>query len=328
MKIVITGATGFLGRNLAETFREEGWQVRATGRSIAVGDELRRRGIQFERADLLDPSQLINAFSPADCVIHCAARSGPWGTYKDFYPPNVVGTRNVIAACKSHGIRRIVFISSPSVYFTNKDRYDISESEPLPARQLTHYARTKVISEQDLTALQDDGYKVIIFRPRALYGPYDTTFIPRILRMAEQERMPLVNNGRALIDITYVENFVDAIRMSLNAPDTAWNEIYNVSNGDPITVRDWFAQVLRIFDRPFKPKNVSESMAMMVAGAMEFVSYLPFVRKEPRMTRFSVGYLAKSMTISIEKARQNLGYSPLVSNEESFERYARWYHSR
>jgi len=140
--------------------------------------------------------------------------------------------------------------------------------------------------------------------------------------------MPLINNGRALIDITYVENFVDAIRTSLNSPDTAWNEIYNISNGDPITVRDWFAQVLRIFDRPFKPKNVSESVATIVAGAMEFVSYLPFVRKEPRITRFSVGYLAKSMTLSIEKARQNLGYTPRVSNEEGFERYARWYHSR
>jgi nucleoside-diphosphate-sugar epimerase len=177
-------------------------------------------------------------------------------------------------------------------------------------------------------ALQQDGYKIIIYRPRALYGPYDNTFIPRILRLAEKERMPLINNGRALIDITYVENFVDAIRTSLSAPDDAWNEIYNISNGDPITVKDWFAQVLKIFDRPFRPKNVPESMAKIVAGAMEFVSYLPFIRKEPPMTRFSVGYLAKTMTMSIEKARRKLNYSPQVTNEEGFERYAAWYHSR
>jgi nucleoside-diphosphate-sugar epimerase len=328
VKIIITGATGFLGRNLAESFHADDLQVTATGRSTPVGDELRKDGIQFKKADILDLDQLNKAFLPADCVIHCAAKSDPWGKYRDFHDTNVVGTRNVIKVSKKHNIKKIIFISTPSIYFSGKDRYDISEKEPLPDRQASNYSKTKLISEAELTDLQQQGYKVIIFRPRALYGPYDNTIIPRILRLADQKQMPLINNGRALVDITYVDNFVDVIRKSLTAPDNAWNEIYNISNGDPISVKEWFSQILIIFDRPFKPKNVPESAAKIIAGIMEFGSYLPFVKKEPSMTRFTVGYMSKSMTMTIDKAKQKLDYSPRISNQQGFERYAKWYYSK
>jgi nucleoside-diphosphate-sugar epimerase len=328
VKIIITGATGFLGRNLAERFHADGLHVTATGRSSLVGDELRKNDIHFKQADIMDLDQLNNAFSHADCVIHCAAKSGPWGKYRDFYDTNVVGTRNVIKLCKKHNIKKIIFISTPSIYFTGKDRYNISEGEPLPDRQASNYAKTKLISETELINLQHQGYKVIVFRPRALYGPYDNTIIPRILRLADQKHMPLINNGRALVDITYVDNFVDAVRKSLTAPDNVWNEVYNISNGDPISVKKWFAQILTIFDRPFKPKNVPESAAKIIAGIMEFGSYLPFIKKEPAMTRFTVGYMSKSMTMSIDKAKQKLNYSPQINNHQGFERYAKWYHSK
>lgn len=325
MKIIITGATGFLGRNLAESFHADGLQVMATGRSSAVGDELIKQDIQFKKADILDLDQLNKAFSAADCLIHCAAKSGPWGRYRDFYNTNVVGTRNVIKLSKKHNIKKMIFISTPSIYFTGMDRYNISEKEPLPERQASNYSKTKLISETDLADLQQQGYKIIIFRPRALYGPYDSTIIPRILRVADKNQMPLINNGRALVDITYVDNFVGAVRKSLTASGDAWNEVYNISNGDPISVKEWFSQVLAIIDRPFKPQNVPESAAKIMAGIMEFVSYLPFVNKEPPMTRFTVGYTAKSMTLSIDKAKQKLNYSPKISNREGFERYAKWY---
>lgn len=130
-----------------------------------------------------------------------------------------------------------------------------------------------------------------------------------------------------MVDITYVDNFVDAVKSSLTAPDSTWNEVYNISNGDPISVEDWFSQVLSIFDRPFESKNVSEPVAITIAGIMEFISYFPFVNREPAMTRFSVRYMAKSMTMAINKAKQNLNYSPRISNQHGFERYAKWYQS-
>jgi len=74
MKIIITGATGFVGRNIAENFHENNLHVVATGRSLKIGDELKNKGIRFKKADILDLNQLADAFTPADCVIHCAGK--------------------------------------------------------------------------------------------------------------------------------------------------------------------------------------------------------------------------------------------------------------
>ncbi len=324
MKVIITGATGFLGRNLAESLSNDGIEVLATGRSPVAGKELQEKGTSFVTADIRDLDRLEQAFAPADCVIHCAALCDPWGKYKKFYEANVIGTRNVVKACRKHGIKKMVFISTPSIYFNGKDRYDISENEPLPDRQISNYSKTKRIAEEELTASGDQGYRTIILRPRAVYGPHDATIIPRILRMAEKKHMPLINGGRALIDITYVDNLVDAVKKSLTAPEDAWNDVYNISNGDPINVRDWFSQVLSIFERPFKPKEIPEFAAKTMAAVMELTGYLPFIGKEPPMTRFAVGYMAKSMTMNIDKAKQLLGYSPRVGNQQGFEKYAHW----
>jgi nucleoside-diphosphate-sugar epimerase len=328
MNIIVTGATGFVGRNLVEHFHAEGYSVKALGRSPAVGEALKAQGIAFAAADLRSLDEIIDAFCPADAVIHCAAKSGPWGRYRDFYEANVVGTRNVIAACRHHGIRKIFFISTPSIYFTGKDRFDISEDDPLPERPASSYAASKRICEAELTALRREGFQTIIFRPRALCGPYDNTFVPRILRMAEKGKVPLIDGGNALVDITYTDDFIDAVNLALTAPDAAWNQVYNISNGDPIRVKGWFAQVLEIFEKPFRPKEIPEPAAKTIAALMEFFSYLPFVNREPPMTRFTVGYMARSMTMNIDKAKRLLGYRPAVSHRQGFERYAAWVRSR
>jgi len=324
MKIIITGATGFVGRNLAEALRQDGIQVIAMGRSLKIGNELRQGGLEFVNADIRDRGELLRAFSATDCVIHCAARSGPWGKYKDFHETNVVGTRNVMVAAKQHAIAKMIFISTPSIYYTGQDRFDISEDDPLPAKQASNYAKSKLISEIELKDLHKEGIDTITFRPRALIGPYDNSFGPRILRMADNGRIPMINGGQALVDIACIDNFIDAVKKALAAPDDAWNEVYNISNGSPITVEAWFSQILEAFEKTFRPKPISESLARVAAGVMELISYMPFVNKEPPMTRFTVGYMAKSMTMSIEKAKNKLGYTPIVSNQEGFKRYAEW----
>jgi nucleoside-diphosphate-sugar epimerase len=324
MKIIITGATGFLGRNLSESFHKEGMQVVATGRSLSIGKQLRETGIEFIPADIRDQSQTNNAFSPADYVVHCAAKAGDWGRYREFYETNVIGTRNVISACKRNDIKRIIYISTPSAYFNGKDRYNILETEPLPKKQF-NYGKTKLIAESELLALGKEGFKVIVLRPRAVYGEYDQNIVPRFLELSEKKNMPLINGGRALVDITYVGNVVSAVRNCFSAPDDAWNEVYNISNGAPITIRDFLSQVLEIFDRPFKPKDIPEPVAKTIAGIMELVSILPLGNKTPALTRFSIGYVAKSMTMSIEKAKQKLNYLPEISNQEGFERVRKWY---
>ncbi len=325
MKLIITGATGFIGRNLAESLARDGQDVLATGRALGVGNILGAAGIEFRPADIGRTGSLIDVFEPADYVIHCAGKSGDWGIYDDFHQANVIGTRNVLQGCIRHGIGKLIFISSPSVYFNDQDRLELQEDDLLPVRQLSHYATTKLIAEKEVLAARAKGIEVINLRPKAVFGPHDNTFSPRILRMSQKRRFPLINNGRALVDITFIENFVDAVRLCVKAPENAWNETYNISNGSPITIREWFEKMLAIFGKEFKPMNVPVPAARAVAGIMELAGHFPFGPKKPAMTRYSVGYMARSMTLSIEKARKRLGYGPRLNNAESFTRYREWY---
>jgi nucleoside-diphosphate-sugar epimerase len=327
VKLIITGATGFIGRNLAASFRERGDDIIATGRSPGAGAELRENGLEFRAADVMDPADVFDAFSPADCVIHCAGRYGDRGSYDDFHQTNVIGTRNVVAACARHRIRKIIFMSTPSIYFNGRDRLNISESDPLPA-PAGHYAKTKLLAENELLAAAGNGLQVIILRPRAVYGPYDNTFARRVLRLSERKAFPLINDGRALIDITYIGNLIEAVRQCLAARESSWNLVYNISNGQPITLREWFAEMMRVFGRPFKPLSVAAPLASAIAGVLDFASRPPLGFRPPAMTRFSVDYMAKSMTLSLDKARTQLGYVPRFDNRQSFEDYERWYRAQ
>ncbi len=321
MKLIITGATGFIGRNLAVSLARDGHEILATGRALGVGNILGAAGIEFRPADIGRTGSLLEVFEPADCVVHCAGKSGDWGAYEQFHQDNVIGTRNVLQGCIRYGIEKLIFVSSPSVYFNDQDRLDLKEDDPLPPRQLSHYATTKLISEKEVLAAREKGIDVINLRPKAVFGPHDNTFSPRILRMSRKRRFPLINNGRAVVDITYIENFVDAVRLCFKAPEEAWNETYNISNGEPITIRDWFEQMVSVLGKEFRPKNVPVPAARAIAGVMELAGHFPFGPKKPMMTRYSVGYMARSMTLNIEKAQNRLGYGPSQNNRESFSVY-------
>ncbi|MBD3278721.1 MAG: NAD-dependent epimerase/dehydratase family protein [Candidatus Aegiribacteria sp.] len=323
MKIAITGATGFIGRNLAESFQHEGHEVTATGRSREVGELLKGRGIEFTVSDILDLDGLTNCFAGADLVIHCAGKSADRGSYREFRQINVDGTCNVIEACRSSDIRKIIFLSTPSIYYSGSDRFNVSENEPLPRRQFS-YGKTKLMAERELLSAAREGISSIILRPRAVYGRYDHTIVPRILAVSERKKFPLINGGVAKVDITYIENLISAVRKCLSAPEPSWNQVYNISNGDPLAIREWFSTVLDIFQRPFRPRRVPGSIAYGIAVFMELVSKVSMGRISPAMTRFSVGYMASSLTMSIEKAKQKLGYLPSVSNREGFLKYRKW----
>ncbi|MBU2631896.1 MAG: NAD-dependent epimerase/dehydratase family protein, partial [Proteobacteria bacterium] len=187
-----------------------------------------------------------------------------------------------------------------------------------------YYGKTKLMAEKSLLDRAEKGPAAIILRPRAVYGRYDNTIVPRILQLSKKKNIPLINNGNAMVDITYVGNLTGAVKNCLFAPDKAWNEVYNISNNDPVSVREWFGLILKIFNRPFYPKNIPEPVAIAMAGMMEVFSRLPFGNKKPSMTRFSVGYMARSMTMCIEKAAQGLNYSPRISNRQGFEKYKLW----
>ncbi|MEP7358973.1 MAG: NAD-dependent epimerase/dehydratase family protein, partial [Anaerolineales bacterium] len=124
LKVLVTGGTGFVGGALARRLRAEGAAVTALGRSRAAGALLERDGIAFVAADLADAAAVAAACRGQDWVFHAGALAAPWGPYALFYAANVTGTENVVRGCQQHGVRRLIHVSTPGVYFAGQPRRD------------------------------------------------------------------------------------------------------------------------------------------------------------------------------------------------------------
>jgi nucleoside-diphosphate-sugar epimerase len=324
MKTLVTGATGFLGGALTHRLHGMGWDVTALGRNPAKLNELEDDGIRAVRADISKKDEVTASFSGRELVFHCAAFPSPWGNFEKFYQANVIGTRNVAQACLENNVKRLVYVSTPSIYFDYSSRTGVKENDPLP-EPISHYARTKLLAEEEIDKGFANGLAVISIRPRALFGEGDTVIFPRLLARIKTGRLPILGEGENMVDLTYIQNVVDALLLCADSPVNTLGKKYNVSNGEPVNI---WSLVNRICDElgfPHPRRKISRKAAHLVGGSFEFLYSLIPHSPEPPLTRMSVSMMANTTTLDISAARNELGYQPRVSVEEGVERFLKWW---
>ncbi|MBY0377855.1 MAG: NAD(P)-dependent oxidoreductase [Gammaproteobacteria bacterium] len=322
MKVLVTGGTGFLGKALSLKLQQSGFEVSILGRNPAICAQLEKNNFRIIKADLMDKNAIIDSCENHKYVFHCGALSSPWGNYKDFYSANVLGTRNVIAGCFKHKVTRLIHVSTPSLYFDFKDRRNISEDEPLPARAVNAYAKTKRLAENEIDSAYQNGLNVITLRPRGLFGPGDTAIIPRLIRAHQSMPLPLFREGKVLLDMTYIDNVVDALIACTDAPKEALGRKFNISNGQPMQLIELLEKLFNTLETPLKTRPVNYAMAHSAALLTEWFYQLFLPSKEPPFTRYTLGLLAKDQTLDISAAKKILGYHPKISIEEGLKRFA------
>jgi nucleoside-diphosphate-sugar epimerase len=324
MNVLITGGTGFLGKRLALRLHSQSDNVTILGRDPYIGKQLETEGLRFLAVDFRDKQATIKACQGQDYIFHCGALSSPWGKYADFYQANVLGTRHIIQGCQEYGVKRLIHVSTPSIYFNFAHSLNIPESIPLPP-PVNAYAETKYLAEQEIQQAHTQGLPVITIRPRAIFGPGDTTILPRLLQANERSGIPLINNGQACIDMTYVDNVVDALLLCQNAPDTLLGRTFNITNGEPTTLRNLLALLSQQLGYPLNLKPIPYNLAYGIATVMELVCKTILFGKEPILTRYTVGLLAFDQTLDITAAKTELGYQPQVSILEGLKIFAQWW---
>lgn len=325
MRVLITGGTGFLGRNTARRLQADGHEVAVLGRNQKIGAELAREGLTFIAADLTDAEATAQSCRGRDVVIHSGALASPWGRYEDFYSANVVGTKNIVDGAIAHGARRFINISTPSLYFDYRHRFGIKESDPLPQKQVTYYGATKLLADQETERAARAGLFTIAIRPRAIFGPGDTVVLGRLLRLAEKGTVPLVNGGRSHVDMTYIDNVVESLRLCLSAPESCRGKTYNITNGQPMPAKQAYDLLFERLGRKVKYRSVPFFALYALASAAESAHVLFRRPGEPALTKYVVGLMSKSQTLDISLARAELGYSPQVTMEDGLSRYAEWW---
>lgn len=323
MKALVTGGGGFLATAIIRQLVARGDSVRSLSRHKY--SHLQAMGIDERRGDLADPQAVIEAAAGCDVVFHVAARAGIWGRYRDFHEANVVGTTNVIAACRHHQLSRLVYTSSPSVVFNGRDMEGVDESVPYAESFPAAYPQTKAIAEKAVLDANDERLATVALRPHLIWGPGDNHLVPRIIARARAGQLRQVGDGTNRVDTIYVDNAADA---HLLAADRLFpgspiaGKAYFISQGEPVLLWDMVNRILAAANLPPVRKRIGASTAYAAGTVLEWLARLTFRRSEPRMTRFVAKELATSHWFDISAARRDLDYHPRISTEEGLRRLA------
>jgi nucleoside-diphosphate-sugar epimerase len=322
VKALVTGANGFLGSHLIPLLRERGYQVRAM---VRRPNQMADAG-QVEEliGDIRDPLAVEQACSGVDIVFHTAAISGIWGRWKDFHAINTGGTRNVVAACQRHKVRKLVYTSSPSVTFTGTHQINVDETVPYARKWLCHYPHSKALAEQHVLASNDSPHLMTCaLRPHLIWGPGDRHLIPRIIERARNKQLRRVGDGTNQIDHVYVENAAWAHIQAAEALDSGspvCGRAYFISQDDPVNCWQWINEILALAGIPPVRRSISFSAAWRMGWCLEAWHEMLNLPGEPRMTRFLAAQLAKSHFFDIGQARRDFRYEVRVSTAEGMER--------
>ena len=324
MKLLVTGGGGFLGQALCRALLAQGHAVTSFSRSRhAALDAL---GVRQLQGDLGDRDAVLRAFAEGfDAVLHNAAKAGTWGSYQSYFDANVTGTRNVIAACRAHGIGRLVHTSTPSVVHraTHPGEGLGAEDVPYGEGVKAAYAVTKIIAEREVLAANDAQLATVALRPRLIWGPGDTQILPKLVARARSGRLRLVGDGANLIDTTYIDNaaqaHVDALD-HLHPAAACAGRAYFISNGEPWPLREVLNGLLRAAGAPEVHKTLPFRAAYAIGTVCEALWTALPLPGDPPMTRFLAEQLSTAHWYSMAPAARDFGYVPKVTMAEGLAR--------
>ena len=323
MRALVTGGGGFLGKAIIGQLLAQGAHVRSLARGAYP--ELTQLGVECVRGDLRDAATTQAACADRDVVFHVAAVAGIWGPWEHFHGINVVGTQNVLAGCRQHGVPKLVYTSSPSVTFDGAPQENVDESVPYASRWLCYYAQTKAQGEQQVLAASDDRLATCALRPHLIWGPGDQHLIPRLIARAKAGQLRRVGDGTNLIDMVYVDNAAEAhlqAAAALEPRSPLAGRAYFISQGEPVNCWQWIDEILALAGLPAVQRAISLSAAWKVGAVLEGIYRTFRLQSEPRMTRFLAAQLGMSHYFNIDRARADFGFVPSVSKDEGMRRLA------
>jgi len=289
MRIAVTGASGFVGGAAATALAADGHEVTGFGRKPNgwAGD--------YRVWDLYEGPASHGSF---DVVVHSAALADDWVPLPNARRANVDGTEAVLESVPG---ARFVHLSTSSVYDALTPTIDAREGSSVGARYLSAYSQTKAEAEQLFT-----GYNAVILRPHAVYGPGDTTLLPRILAGVRRRRLVLPSGGRVQHTLTHIDNLVAAIRLAVASDERG---VFNVGDTAPVLLSDIVTELLQKQNRAdVALASIPYATAFKVAGNLERLHRV--VGGRPRLTRYAVSQLGLERTLNLDAARDRLGFTP------------------
>ncbi len=313
MRIFVTGASGFVGGAATKRFVADGHDVTAMSRSEKSDAAIRALGATPVRCDL--ESVEAEHLRGAGAVLHCAAFVEQWGPRDAWKRFNVDGTARLLKAARQAGVKRFIHISTESVLWRGQHLRDVDETYPLAPNSPYPYAATKAQAEMLVREGNAPGFETIILRPRFIWGPGDTTLLPTIEKMAKSGQWMWVNDGQAKTSTTHIANLVHAIGLALTKG--RGGEAYFILDNGVRPMKEMIAGIAHnALGMSLPDKSIPSWVADAVGASCEAAWTVLPLKGEPPITRFSAMILSRDSVLKDDKARADLGYSPVVSVED------------
>jgi acetylornithine/succinyldiaminopimelate/putrescine aminotransferase/nucleoside-diphosphate-sugar epimerase len=323
---LVTGATGFIGGHLAQRLVDEGHQVRCLVRASSDTSLLERLDVELAVGDLTSARSLARAAQGCRYVLHCGALVSDWGTPEEIARINDRGTRNLLEASVAASVERFIHFSTTDVYgYPGQAAVDETHSS---TRFANWYAHTKLAAEAQVRRIEKlHALDAVILRPATVYGPRSTDVIGEIARAMRQGNMLLVDRGRAVAGLCYVENLMDAAALALRH-DAAPGHAFNVSDGLPITWKEFTDDLAHGLGcrevRWSMPYWMAHGIGFSLEHGYRVLRKTTRLQLPPLLSRQAVHVLAKDQDFSNRKAREVLGWEPRVDYATGLEATLSW----
>ena len=320
MKILVTGATGFIGQWLiTELARQGKHQVIALVRKESDTTKLKQeKAISVVVVDY-EHSNLSNEFDNVEVCIHLIGQMGKFGVSEEkFTNVNVNLTQKILKICEEKGVKQFIFCSTPGVqgFGTRK----AAEEQSYAPRNA--YEKTKVMAEQAVIDFcKNANIKYTIIRPDFVYGPGDTRRV-KMYKNIMDKKFILTTSGKSFLHPTYITDVTQGFIKSIGN-ENAYNEIFNISAREDVTSLQYLRIIAECVESKLIHINVGCGISIAAASLIEGI-YKLFLHKEAFVTKNKIDFLAIDHSTSSDKAQKLLGYDPQVDLADGMKITIEW----
>ncbi|MBK8899843.1 MAG: NAD-dependent epimerase/dehydratase family protein [Anaerolineaceae bacterium] len=321
MKVVVTGATGFVGGALVRALLAEGYDVLGVKRPSSTPRTSQPPTLTWATADVTHPASLRGLFDGTDWLIHAAGMLGQAGVpERAYFALHEQGTNNVLAEAEKAGVRRILYVSSPGVLGPISGP---PADETAPLAPSNPYERSKAAAEQVAQVYASAGLPVMIARPEFIYGPTDLHVLG-LFKAVRDGRFFTIDGGHNTCHPTYIDDAVAGMLLAMR--NGRPGHIYHITGPQPVTFRELGQTIAAALDVPPPRLNLPRWLAWLGAAGLEIGMGL--INKPPPLSRTGVAFFSEDRCFSWQKAHADLGYTPQFDLERGVAETVAWYREK
>lgn len=320
--LFVTGAAGYVGRNILRHFISDGYTVTGLVRNPRAAELVTSLGATAHYGDLANRESLTGGMRGADILIHAAADTTHGRISAQQLRINEDGTRNVYEAAAKAGVARALHLSTEAVLLDGAPLVNADETTPYPAHFPGGYTLSKARAEQVALQLAAAGQDIRIMRPRFIWGRDDTTALPQLVAAAKSGKLAWIGGGSYLTSTTHIANVIEGMRLILDKGEAG--EIYHITDGEPVPFRGFITDLLGAAGVQPPSKEVPRWLVQTAVAAGEILAAISGGRMNGPMSRQEYATLGVEVTLNIDKAQRELGYAPVISTQAGLAELSRF----